>query len=863
MTLKIFPYALVRYAAMPFHELKAMEIQGLSAYMAAAEQLETNIRQQQNALCDQLYIAIQSATDNRARQGLLQLKRTVYNGRMPATDIHVDNPALDEQLCQYRQLLEKKHALQQEWQLQFEEQQRQHRQQLQRWAQQELLRKGILLSSPVLYAQLDSFVGTDPAAFKIREQKNEYSLLRYITRMAAKTSPFSTFTYTGTATLDMDSRQATQSPSGIISNVRLNNSLFAYLRALIIHHPVLNELLEVRLNATATIDETHVHFLVNYFNVEAFQRLPARNLALWLYHYLQEQTVPHTIAALTAILAPQIPDADRESIKSFLLKLAASGLLELSIGCSGVDPEWDSALAVSLSAAAHQHPSITSLYNLLITLKAKRKEYVTACSANRFQLLQEAAHMLNTTTSQLQTEAGLKPSVPGESLPPPVATPSFEVNHFIPRYFMPQDIFYEDASIKENNPLPAKDVQILIDKAERLCRLLEPFDMLQEERKNMCDFFLQHYGPAQTISITGFYHAYYLQVKKQQAKQAESPVMEMPETLQLEVDGVQVNITGQGLMPASGAVSRGMFVQLFYTGEDTSSQLHGVVNALLPGMGKVAGRFLHLFDPGVTAAFREWNKALYPAHKMMELNDGSVFNANIHPPLLDHEIAIPGGSNNYSPEQHISLKTVMLRYDAEQHRLCLYDRGSGKEVYAYDLCLESFYNRSHFYRLLAHFNPEPRLPLRGLIAAVDRRQADQHKADAPVKLKPRIVFEERLVLRRQGWLVDTADIPIPVKGEPDAAYFLRLQQWRINHHLPEQVFVFLKSPYIPASPDKAGNLHRDDYKPQYISFIQPLLVGVFRKMLTRAGAHCYLEEVLPDAGKQATVTEHMLHWYKY
>ncbi|WP_113617867.1 lantibiotic dehydratase [Chitinophaga flava] len=863
MALNIFPYALVRYAAMSFHELKALEIQGLSAYMAAAEQLDVSIQQQKDTLCDQLYTAIQSATDNKSRQYLLQLKRTVYNGRTPAADIHVDNPALEELLCRYQQLLEKKHTLQQEWQLQFEEQQRRHRQQLQLWAQQELLRKGILLSSPVLYTQLDSFAGTAPAAFKIREQKNEYSLLRYITRMAAKTSPFSTFTYTGTATLDKDCCRITQPSSDIVSNVRLNNSLFVYLRALMIHHPVLNELLEVRLNTTATIDETHIHFLVNYFNVEAFQRLPARNLALWLYHYLQEQTAPHTIAALTAILVPQIPDADRESIKTFLLKLSASGLLELNIGCSGVDPEWDSTLAVFLSAAMHQHPSVTSLYNLLITLKAKRREYVTACSANRFLLLQEAANLLNTTTGRLQAEAGLSSSVPGEPLPPPVATPSFEVNHFIPRYFMPQDIFYEDASIEENSLLPAEDLQTLIDKAERLCRLLEPFDMLQEERNNMCDFFLQHYGPTQTISITDFYHAYYLQVKKQQPKQVESPVMEIPETLQLETDGVQVNITGHEQMPASGAVSRGMFVQLFYTGEDTLPQLQGVVNALLPGMGKVAGRFLHLFDPAVTTAFREWNKELHPTHKIMELNDGSVFNANIHPPLLDYEIAIPGGSNNYSPGQRISLKAVMLRYTPEQHRLGLYDMGSGKEVYAYDLCLESFYNRSHFYRLLAHFNPEPRLPLRGLIAAVDRGQADQPKADGPVKLKPRIVFEEHLVLRRQGWLVDTADIPVPAKGETEAAYFLRLQQWRISHHLPEQVFVFLKSPYIPVSKDNVGKLHRDDYKPQYISFIQPLLVGVFRKMLTRAGAYCYLEEVLPDAGQHGTVTEHMLHWYKY
>lgn len=842
MTLKVFPYALVRYAAMEFSTLQAIALTAMDTRLAAIDKLEQDFRQLQEQLCEQLYTAIQAAENDSARQLLLRWKRAVYNGRKPPEEMPAGLEAL---MRHYQQWLQQQQQVQEDWQTHYHAQLQQHRRQLQAWSREEALRKGILLSSPVLYAQLPNFATADPAAFRAKELKNEYSLLRYITRMAAKTSPFSTFTYTGISALQPTS--ATAPAGGVISNIRLNNSLFTYLRSLLVHHPVLNEIMEVRLNDTTTIDDTQLHFLVNYFNVEAFQSLPARSVALWLYHRLQE---PCRLAALIDTLAAEMPGTAREAIKSFLLKLAASGLLELGIGCSGIDPEWDGTLICFLADSPQQHAAVEALRELLQSLQTSRRAYAATDAAARAQLLDTAAATLNTVLDRLKDEAVLPDT--------PSASTAFEVHHFAPRIFQSSDIFYEDASTSKVIVLP-EDVQVLAEKAERLCALLAPFDQLQEEKKSLRDFFLQHYDAAQQLPVTDFYQAYYLHVKKQQPDTARPTVMDIPENIQLAVNDGQVDIAGQ---PAETVVpvSRGMFVQLFQPEQD--APLMGVVNALLPGMGKVAGRFLHLFEPAVTATFKEWNTALHPGHLMMELNDGSVFNANIHPPLLDHEITIPGGSNNYPAAKRISLKDIVVQYDHASDRLALKHTTTGKPVYAFDLCLESFYNRSHFYRLLAHFNPEPRVPLRSFIAVIDRHYAATSGAGGAVQRMPRIVFEGRLVLRRQSWLIRVDTIPAPVHTETEPDYFLRLQRWRVAQQLPRQVFVFLKSPYIPATAAK-GQLHRDDYKPQYISFAQPLLVAVFRKMTSRAGEYLYLEEVLPDASQAGTVTEHMLHWYKY
>lgn len=875
MTHRIFPYILTRYASLPFSTLRHWQLPGINAYMAAMEQLQSSIPRQQDLLCNLLFSIIKGTEDNKERQRLLQLKRDIFNGKVPPLNAAGDNRELSAALQEYLDIHTQKQRLQHEWELSFNTQLSAHRRLLQSLAQQELLRKGILLSSPVLYTQLDSFAAADPLAFRNRELKNEYSLLRYITRMAAKTSPFSTFTYTGIATPD-ERQPHFQQPvitRYIRSGIRLNNALFSYIRSLMIHHPVLNEILEVRLNVTAAIHEEQLCFLINYFNVEAFQRLPARNLPLWLYQFLQKEEMPFTTASLTDVLAKQIPDTDRRSIKEFLLKLAASGFLELGIGCSGVDPAWDLSLSRFLQPYLH-YPAVLSLYGLLQTLAAKQAAYADAGSEERHALLREIAGTLNHCFNTLQLEAGLPVITAAGEAPAPVTdanTAVFEVNRFAPRYFAPQDIFYEDAFTVIPDRLPAAAVNAFVRKADQLCSLLEPADALQEERIRMRNFFLQHYGTDQQESITAFYHAYYLHEKKAalagQQEQGNRPLkqMEIPDALQLTVEPGQISLQMHSSVTGRPGAARGMFVQFYNVQHNGERQLHGVVNAPLPGMGKVAGRFLHLFDPDVTRSFVEWNTALHPAQLLMELNDGSVFNANIHPPLLPYEIGMPGGNNNYPQERRILLRDVQVRYNPGTDLLALY-HSTGREIYAYDLCLESFYNRSHFYQLLAHFNPDFRLPLRQLIAAADQRYVLAFGAKEEVQVKPRIVFEGTVVLRRKGWLLRTACIPAQERTETDAAYFVRLQAWREQYQLPEHVFLFLRSPYIPATP-AAGKLQRDDYKPQYICFTQPLLVILFKKLLSRAGMYCYLEEMLPHADHlqepAATVTEYMLHWYKY
>jgi hypothetical protein len=849
MALSIFPHILVRYAGMPLSVLHTAKIQNIAAYLQEIAQSAQQLQTQKEIVCELLYTAINQSADDKERRQLLQLKRDIFNDKLP-----VKLPAIVPKAVElYLQQLADRDKEAAQWREDFEEKHLTARQELQGYAKQEALRKGILLSSPVLYEQLDSFSLADSRQFKSRELRNEYSLIRYISRMAAKTSPFSTFTYTGLG--QTGTPQAVATKREVQSSIRLHNGLFSYIRLLMIHHPVLNEIITLRLNVTATIIQEELQFLVNYFNVEAFQRLPARNLPLWLYHQLQDREAIVTLGALTDQLCHQIADTDRSVIKAFLVKLVCNGLLEPGIGCAGIDPDWDRQLQQFLTPHADK-PVVASLLTMLSGLLQTKTAYAIAGADERLLLLQETAAILEDLFSSLQEEAGLSDDMP-------VKEGTFELFRFQARRFLPQDIFYEDAYTAHTALLSEVGFIGFTKEINQLCTLLAPLDALQEERANMRRFFLQHYAETDVVGITHFYHDYYLYEKKRSAdQQTKTAIKEigLPDTLQwtLAQDTVHITATME-VTPDSN--SAGTFVQFYQEG----SHMKGVVNALLPGMGKVAGRFLHLFDPSITDDFRTWNKALYADHLLLELNDGSAFNANIHPPLLPYEVCMPGGNNSYPVDARVSLQDVVVKYDKDAEELFLLHTGQNKPVYAFDLSLESFYNRSHFYRLLAHFNTVQRVPLRALITAIDRKHATVYQPDEQIQVKPRITFGEQVVLRRKGWLVKTAFIPVCGNDESPADYFKRLHIWRIENGLPEQCFLFLKSAYIPVVHEQKGQLQRDDYKPQYMDFSHPLLLSLFRKVLSRAGAWCYLEEMLPSAEHVAAdgglVKEYLLHWY--
>ncbi|PWV48832.1 lantibiotic dehydratase [Chitinophaga sp. S165] len=882
MTLQVFPYAFVRYTSLHQQEMNVFDpSDNMQLVLSNLRILHARKEESKTLLCEELFKQIQQATDDKKRQQLLNIKRAVFNDKLlniPAGDV-----GLEKAISLHMQVLSAFHDIGDQWQQIFQDEMIRHRQALKTYAEQELLCKGILLSSHTLYTQLPSFISRDPSRFRHKELKTEYSLLKYLTRMAYKTSPFSTFTHTGIAVPeDGEIRSSLTLSDSIHAGIRLNNKLFDYLRLLMVHHPALNEILEIRLNPTIQDKGAYLQFLASYRNIESFQKMPTSDITSWLFSFLSSQERPVTLGTLTDTLSAYVPDADRSQVKSYLLQLVANGYIETGVGCSGIDPDWDQALITYLQDNEKSVAAINPLLRLLQLLRDQRQAYATATAAARGKIIQAAAAALEKTLVQLQEEAGLSgPTTTGDDLAHQVQQEArtqkegFNVTRFMLQQFPSSGIFYEDTYTSSMSTYPSAEMHTLAEKADRLCTLLESLDTMQSERIRMRDFFLRHFDADQQISVTEFYYKYYQLEKKVQKEMSRSHVSVQEDTITTKLrqllqlndindagDVIRLTNPDFNISPVSTTTARGMFVQLFRQGEE----LYGVINNLLPGMGKVAGRFLDLFDPAVTASFREWNGNLYPDKMQLELSDGSSFNANIHPPLLSQAIRIPGSHSNYSVHQQTGVENVAVRYNPATSLLSLVYVPDGREIFAYDLSLQSFFNRSNFYQLLAHFNPEQRIPLRKLIEVTDEKYAAAFNiTEADIICKPRITFEKHIILRRKAWVIKAHSIPQQESNETDAAYYLRLNKWHAESGIPDRVFLFLKSYAIPATKEEKSNMAKDDYKPQYISFIQPVMVNLFKKLLSRAGQYIYVEEMLPHVShlQDTPVTEHLIHWYKY
>jgi hypothetical protein len=875
MSLKIFPYSLVRYAGLDhclFNQLKLKDAENLlSSYKKLIDEKE----RLKNNFCDALYPVINLQLDDKVRQQLINLKRQVFNDKkIDYCHVCLLPKELQDDLQVYLNSIEELTLFKNERALKFEKEQKLQRKLIQEIAQRPELQNGLLLSSPLLYEQLSGFTKKDTDRFKQKEHRVMFSLLRYLSRMAFKTSPFSSFTYTGLATLGTAEKLNTIHEVG--SRLKLNNVLFEYLKTILKWHPLLNEHLLIKLNITAAIKDDKICFLSNFNNIESFQQISAKGLQLMAYGYLNKSKAPVSLRKLTLTLNKDIENPNYESIKIYLIKLVEAGMLELSLEFSGMEEEWDHKLLLFLDSLKGAEPSVIPIIALFENLQKYRDEYRSAGSFERYKILQEAEKQLNNVFAELQQEAGLPFYTSASDKKIAYESPetkTFSINNFMPYYFSAKHIFYEDCFTAENIELPKQQLKDFVNKTDELINHLLPLDVMRKERNKMRDFFLQHYEENESIDLTTFYKDYYFYVKK---PEKENESLQNANFLALkdwkdavlvklsQIEGSDENLIKLGHdffadLPNDPDLSKnstaGMFVQ--FSGSESS--FSGVINALLPGMGKLSGRFLSLFDQKITESFVQYNENLYPDKIKVELNDASIFNANIHPPLLAHELELPGGNNIYPSAQQFNVHDLKVSYDNEKGTLRLYKEDS--ELYSYDLSLESFYNRSNLYQLLAHFNPDARVSLQPFIQLVDQFYQDQHAVPTPdLFVLPRIIYAENVVIRRKTWRAKTAIIPQQDQFETDFEYFIRLNNWLINNDIPKEVFLFLrKRAYQVKSDDKREGLH-DDYKPQYISFDNPLLISLFKKLLLRAGNYITLEEVFPKPD-QNKVQEYLIQWY--
>jgi hypothetical protein len=933
LALKLFPHVLIRVGGGSFDRFETLNTSKVVQFANDIHVREERIRQLKNKICDALHELISSINDAKVQNALLNLKRDLFNERnivaqrIDAIAAHLPT-AIHDELRNYLRVKNEIQRLWNEGETVFANEVAAARERLRSLAADDNLRKGLLLSSRSLLRRIESYRTKDSQELRKTDFQTERSLIKYLSRIYAKTSPFSTFTTLAmgrpTAPAKEKSAASLLAPTAwetpdVTSHIRLNNELYAYLKGLLMKSPDVSRWLLVRPNPTLKRDGSHYVFLINSHNIESFQRLPAQPaLDLFLELARAKREGIRYQELVQTIIDNEYVDASVAEIEAYINQLIEYGFLEFNIGVSGIDPDWDLKLGAKLGPMAEPLPMIRELLATLEQVRRLSRQYEKATVEDRHRILEAAYSQFKAICLKLHAAAGL-PEEERSAAPEPKRSRTEQDDAAAERkdnvfkhhtttyfYFKPELMFYEDARVSMAPELDEKTLFDLVSVLDQLLQEMRAFERHLDERDQMFYYFVEKYGKTASVDVITFYEDYYREFKKPDQESNPNPMMiprmmerhernkawlnrlaktikeqmtERAEEIRLSYE--QIKRTDQARLAngdrSENGCSYGAFIQLFSErNESGEEKWMAVLKASFPGHGKMISRFLHVFDESITEDLRQWNQPRHGEDLFVEDCDASFFNANIHPPLMPWEIRTPNGQNSLPEEKQIPVTELQVRVDEKNDRLQLIHQPSQKPIHVFDLGFQGHRGRSPLFHLLANFTPAEYLfcqPVINVINHCYRQRAEQkedHTERRPrIWTVPRTVYENRIILQRKTWFVPHERLPYRTSSESRWSYFCRLNEWRREQELPEEVFVYVTTPQEMEmlKPEALDRIGRDDYKPQYISFKNPFLVNLFEKLIARVPSVLRIEEMLPSSqqlltlGQRRYVTEFVIQWY--
>ncbi|HKV07426.1 MAG TPA: lantibiotic dehydratase, partial [Thermoanaerobaculia bacterium] len=303
---QIFPHFVCRVAGVPAGGLEEMAAAESMASCRALRELEAELGQLRGPLSEALFEAVGGLEDQELRRDLLWLKRDVHNLRPPDRSALEKVRRLVPGLERYDQLTHSLRQAEARFEACFEAELVRIRRRFQQAVTDKDFRNGVLLASTTLFDEIERYTRAEaehPAA-KVRQV--ERSLLRYYTRTAVKTSPFSTFCAIVPGRLREDSAPGESgflgSPREKSSVLRLNKAMYPFLVQALTARPAVRRHLSVELNPTLRRTDRRWFFLTGAGRREVFQHLAPNPVLGLLVDVLKERgRLPLAVLAETLL----------------------------------------------------------------------------------------------------------------------------------------------------------------------------------------------------------------------------------------------------------------------------------------------------------------------------------------------------------------------------------------------------------------------------------------------------------------------------------------------------------------------------------------------------------------------------------
>ncbi|MGY5001540.1 lantibiotic dehydratase [Streptomyces griseus] len=874
------PAFMLRVAGLPVDDVQTLRCPDSRRW--ADEVLDTT---EQLALlaekvADQLHGLIGGSDDEPLRRVLLKLRRDVFNNRLP------DPVAAERALARVRDLDPAAARALADWltgRRALDERRSagagllaaetgRSRTELARIAGHERLRKGLLLASPTLDAQLDGYrrkTDRDAGVRPDRKQRKiERSLLSYIYRTACKTSPFSTFTGVAPGVFGGSDGLRVRVGEEWRTQVRLNVVALGRLADAVIADPVRRADLPLALASGWGRDDDRVRYVrrwvttgdedaaVTFDAVKDRLFFLRRSGTLERLLGLFEERGTLRYGELVAWLE-QDRGAAREECEQYLGALLDVGMVQVPCLRTEVH-DTDPLRAFQDALRGLDRPWADRLADRLEEPADRAARFADAGPDERRALLESV-------------RAGLR-AVQEEELG-------------AERAKVPQTLLYEDAAAGSGVGLdPDAWRELAAGPLAAVERVLPAFDLTLPQRITFQGFFLARYGHGGRCDdllklVHDFHEDFFDQYMTFSA--GRTPY---------DADGAyvpEVNWLGLAKLRALDTARRTFtdrMAALWRTAEAAepgaaevrvdedfldavSGELNGIAPEFAPmshhvqiadrpgdplvvlnrsygGVSFSFTRFTQLFD-GLDEQLLADTDALVPEGAVLaEVTGGPVTsNLNLHGRLTPYEIVCPGERGTLEPEFRIALDDLYLVHDPEADRLVLRSVRLDREVIPVYLGYLVPLALPELPRTLLLLSPTSMAPL-NVWAGVP-----EGEPRGGVTGRPR-VRHGSLVLSRRSWSAPATVLPLHRPGAPEDGWFLDWHAFRRTHGLPDRVF---------ATVSDTGARGATGAKPQYLDFDSPLSLSAFEALVKSPDARVVFREMLPDEDALSTVSGHGRH----
>lgn len=777
---------------------------------------------------------------------------------------------------------------------------------------------GVRLSSRSLSAHLRPGKANTAAEL---DTKAEKGLLRYLTRAAAKATPFGRFCAVLPGVVEPADAPLTfdEDPGRKWSCIRANKRLMQLTLRHLLGELEARRQLPVRLNPTLTMEQGSLRFLSSFDRTEIFQtvsRNAAVDVVLMELRRCGAGNVETLASALTAM--PEL-DAGQEEAEAYVDRLFEIGLLQLDLPGLANDPEWPKRLRrLTATMRGDRASEATALLSEVDAGVAAIREDGVKSGDEVVTGLEDGIRRT------LSTWAGAEHTLQGPCV-------------------------YEDASAAGWARVDSDHFSAALRGLRDLVEVLIPLGGDRARQAGLLRFFDAHFA-ADRVPLLDFYEAH-VQHERDRAGSTEerseaggeaaarpnldggAPAAlahaasgrgprlddriaeasrallestarkwsENPQSREIALNRTDLEAALSGLPERhDGPLSASIFVNWVPRPGDPAGGQVLVPRALsMLGFGKFFSRFLYLFPSEILEALGQVGAGADTV--LAEIAGDQAFNANLRPPIQRAEIVYPNGDRAGCAEA-IDISRLAVGPSESGDRLDLFDQVSGQRVVPLDLGFMNPLLRPPLYQLLRSFSPPSSssvpLPGRPFLAGETPNEAQE----GGTLRRPRITYERHVILARETWFLPPGRLPTQEPDESDASFFVRVRGWQAAVALPDVVYV--RVVYSPGAevreataratengadgalsedgidderPGDVENAHArsagekgkarkappwwgDLRKPQYLDFRSPLLVRLLGRYGTlRGNLFLVFEEWLPDSSDLAATAPDR-HW---